>query len=122
MLEERLGGQQAAAAAARGGKGTNGAPPSPAAPASLWLAPADAAALDAALAPRLDAAAAAARDLLYEVAALDAALAASAEAVALADLLPRRWADFIRAGDLDDVRPLGTRASPVPSLPFAAPP
>ena len=96
-------------------------PPPP--PSSLWLTPDDAAALDAALAPRLDKAAAAARDLLYEVAALDAALSGGAEAVALADLLPRRWADFIRAGDLEDVRPLGTRASGVaPSLPFAAPP
>jgi len=117
VLESRLASLQAAAAAARGGGGGGSA-----APSSLWLDPAQLAALDAALAPRLDRAAASARDLLYEVAALDAALAARAEAVALADLLPRRWADFIRAGDLDDVRPLGTRASAggAPSAPFAA--
>ena len=52
-----------------------------------------------------------ARDLLFEVATLDAALEAGAEAVTLADLLPRRWAEFIRSGDVDDVRPLGTRRS-----------
>ena len=39
--------------------------------------------------------------------ALLAALAGGAEAVTLADLLPGRWASFIRSGDVEDVRPLG---------------
>lgn len=33
------------------------------------------------------------------------------EAVLLADVLPQRWAHFIRDAPMADVRPLGTRAS-----------
>lgn len=127
VLEKRLGSlEESAAAASLSARGEN------AASSSLWLSPAESEALDAALSPRLERAASRARDLLFEVATLDAALDAGAEAVTLADLLPRRWAEFIRSGDVDDVRPLGTRRSSstiggggsgagAPSLPFAAP-
>ena len=74
---------------------------------SLWLSLDDAAALDASLSPRLAKSAAAAQALLFEAVTLEAALAGGAEAVTLADLLPRRWAAFIRSGDVEDVRPLG---------------
>jgi MoxR-like ATPase len=126
VLESRLGSLEESAAAAsssaRGGEETGGS-------SSLWLSADESEALDAALSPRLERAAARARDLLFEVATLSAALEAGAEAVTLADLLPRRWAEFIRSGDVDDVRPLGTRRSgssgggggASPSLPFAAP-
>ena len=126
VLESRLGSLEESAAAAsssaRGGEKTGGS-------SSLWLSADESEALDAALSPRLERAAARARDLLFEVATLSAALEAGAEAVTLADLLPRRWAEFIRSGDVDDVRPLGTRRSgssgggggASPSLPFAAP-
>lgn len=33
------------------------------------------------------------------------------EAVQLADVLPHRWAQFIREAPMADVRPLGTRAT-----------
>ena len=33
------------------------------------------------------------------------------EAVLLADVLPQRWAQFIRDAPMADVRPLGTRAT-----------
>lgn len=32
-----------------------------------------------------------------------------ADAVCLAELLPKRWSDFIRNAPMDEVRPLGTR-------------
>ena len=49
------------------------------------------------------------------------ALEGQVEAVNLADLLPKRWAEFIRSSDMDDVRPLGTRRTVTPTLPFASP-
>ena len=135
VLEARLGSLEESAAAAsssssaHGEGGVSSSSFSSSSSSSLWLSPEESEALDAALSPRLERAAARARDLLFEVATLDAALEAGAEAVTLADLLPRRWAEFIRSGDVDDVRPLGTRRSSsgggsgagAPSLPFAAP-
>ena len=116
VLEARLGSlEESAAAASSSARGEE------ASYSSLWLSADESEALDAALSPRLERAASRARDLLFEVATLSAALDAGAEAVTLADLLPRRWAEFIRSGDVDDVRPLGTRTSSSPSLPFAAP-
>ena len=38
------------------------------------------------------------------------ALSGNTEAVLLADVLPQRWAQFIREAPMADVRPLGTRA------------
>ncbi len=128
VLEKRLGSLEEAAASASSSARGEGDPLSSSSSSSLWLSAEEAEALDAALSPRLERAASRARDLLFEVATLDAALQAGAEAVTLADLLPRRWAEFIRSGDVDDVRPLGTRRSSgaggggaSPSLPFAAP-
>ena len=131
VLETRLGSLEESAAAAAGGGVSSSPSSSSSSSSSLWLSPEESEALDAALSPRLERAAARARDLLFEVATLDAALEAGAEAVTLADLLPRRWAEFIRSGDVDDVRPLGTRRSSglggsggggaSPSLPIAAP-
>ena len=131
VLEKRLGSlEEAAASASSSARGEGDSSSTSSSSSSLWLSAEEAEALDAALSPRLERAASRARDLLFEVATLDAALEAGAEAVTLADLLPRRWAEFIRSGDVEDVRPLGTRRSggsggsgggASPSLPFAAP-
>lgn len=32
----------------------------------------------------------------------------------LAELLPKLWSDFIKNADVDELRPLGTRAVPIP--------
>ena len=99
VLEARVGALSGAAAAAASSSARN--------TRSLWLSADDAAALDASLSPRLAKSASAAQGLLFEAVTLEAALAGGAEAVTLADLLPGRWASFIRSGDVEDVRPLG---------------
>jgi len=113
VLEARVGALGGAAAAAAAGSGAAGSAtttattPTTTTRRSFWLSPDEAAALDASLTPRLAKAAATAQALLFEAVTLEAALAGGAEAVTLADLLPRRWAAFIRSGDVEDVRPLG---------------
>lgn len=46
--------------------------------------------------------------LLFEVATLEVALRAGTDAVTLANLMPSRWASFIRNSPVDDVKPIGT--------------
>ena len=84
--------------------------------ADLWLEAGEAAALEARLGKPLAASQANVRQLMRDALTLEACLGGEGdggkEAVPLhivADLLPSYWADFIRKGDIDDVRPLGVR-------------
>lgn len=43
---------------------------------------------------------------LLQVVTLEVALEAGSEPVVMAELMPRHWADFIRSGPIEDVRPL----------------
>ena len=43
---------------------------------------------------------------------LEAAAEGATEPHILAELLPQQWANFIRSGPMDEVKPLGTVASP----------
>ena len=54
---------------------------------------------------------AAAVSRLMRCAAAKVAVSGNHEAVLLADVLPQRWAQFIRDAPMADVRPLGTRTS-----------
>lgn len=51
-----------------------------------------------------------ARAARRQVAALEVALKANADAVTLANLMPSRWAAFIRNSPIEEVKPLGTTA------------
>lgn len=52
---------------------------------------------------------------LMHCAAAKVAVSGNHEAVLLADVLPQRWAQFIRDAPMADVRPLGTITSQSPS-------
>jgi len=43
-----------------------------------------------------------------QVATLEVALRAGTDAVTLANLMPSRWANFIRNSPMEEVKPLGT--------------
>jgi hypothetical protein len=43
-----------------------------------------------------------------QVATLEVALRAGTDAVTLANLMPSRWASFIRNSPMEEVKPLGT--------------
>ena len=82
---------------------STGAPPD----RSLWLTEVEARSAAAALLPRAEKGRAEAERLLFDAVVLGAALDRGAEPVALAELLPGYWAEFIRAGPIEDVSPLG---------------
>jgi hypothetical protein len=73
---------------------------------SLWVEPSEACALATVLRPRLLQSREAVRALLHEAFVLEAALGSTHElhASSLCTLLPRLWADFIRNGDMDQMR------------------
>lgn len=51
---------------------------------------------------------------------MQAALTQSADPVVLAEVMPARWASFMRTAPMEQVRPLGTRnAAPLLKTPFA---
>lgn len=50
---------------------------------------------------------------------LQAAITESTEAVVLAEIMPAKWADFMRNAPMDTVRPLGTRSATKASNRFA---
>lgn len=47
------------------------------------------------------------QDTLFEVVALEVALKNKVQAVLLATLMPKRWADFIRNGPVDEIAEIG---------------
>jgi len=79
----------------------------PAVLGNLWLGPDEAEAVATALAPKLQRTKQAVTSLLFEAATLEVALSRGADAVALANLMPRHWADFIRNAPSDVVEPIG---------------
>lgn len=88
-------GDDASAAAATAG-----------AQSSLWVEPSEGRALATLLRPRLLQSRAAVRALLREALLMEAALGSTHDlhASSLCALLPRLWADFIRNGDMDQMR------------------
>ncbi len=86
---------------------------------NLWLGKEESEAIATALQPKLTKTRANVEGLLQDVVTLEVALHEGADPVALANLLPKLWATFIRNSALDDVRPIGTtpltsRATPKP--------
>lgn len=75
---------------------------------NVWFSADEAAAVSTALVPKLTKTKEAVTGALYEVATLEVALERGVDAVMLANLMPSRWADFIRNSPLEEVRPLGT--------------
>jgi MoxR-like ATPase len=79
----------------------------PAVLGNLWLGADEAEAVATALVPKLQRTKQAVTSLLFEAATLEVALRGGADAVALANLMPRHWADFIRNAPADVVEPIG---------------
>jgi len=72
-----------------------------------WFGSDDAEVVATALGPKLEKTKTAVEALLYELVTLEVALEADSEPVVLAELMPRHWADFIRSGPIEEVKPLG---------------
>lgn len=70
----------------------------PAVTDNMWLGADEAAAVASALLPKLEKTKEEVGRLLYEVVQLEVALEDTRDAVALAEILPQRWSQFIRAG------------------------
>jgi MoxR-like ATPase len=79
----------------------------PAVLGNLWLGADEAEAVATALVPKLQRTKQAVTSLLFEAATLEVALSRGADAVALANLMPRHWADFIRNAPQEVVQPIG---------------
>jgi MoxR-like ATPase len=79
----------------------------PAVLGNLWLGSDEAEAVATALVPKLQRTKQAVTSLLFEAATLEVALRQGADAVALANLMPRHWAEFIRNAPSDVVEPIG---------------
>lgn len=75
---------------------------------NLWLGSGEGDAVATALVPKLNKTRDAVEKLLFEVATLEVALRAGTDAVTLANLMPSRWASFIRNSPMEEVKPLGT--------------
>ncbi|KIY92716.1 hypothetical protein MNEG_15248 [Monoraphidium neglectum] len=75
---------------------------------NLWLGGGEGEAVATALVPKLHKTRDNVEKLLFEVATLEVALKAGTDAVTLANLMPSRWANFIRNSPMDEVKPLGT--------------
>eukprot|EP00873_Tetraselmis_striata_P036178 jgi/Tetstr1/456442/TSEL_043170.t1 len=73
----------------------------------VWLGTQECEVVAAALGPKLEKTKSAVESLLYEVVTLEMALESGTEPVILAELMPRHWAEFIRNGPIEEVRPLG---------------
>lgn len=78
---------------------------------NLWLGEEEAQAVATALQPKLSKTRTAIDGILTDVATLEVALQNGCDPVTLANLMPRHWADFIRAADIADVKPIGTTPS-----------
>ncbi|XRB00568.1 ATPase RavA [Pycnococcus provasolii] len=78
----------------------------------LWLGEDTAEGAISALTPLLERNKKKIKTLLDEAAVLEAAAEGATEPHILAELLPQQWANFIRSGPMDEVKPLGTVASP----------
>ncbi|KAI8473934.1 MAG: AAA domain-containing protein [Monoraphidium minutum] len=75
---------------------------------NLWLGSGEGDAVATALVPKLNKTRDNVEKLLFEVATLEVALKAETDAVTLANLMPSRWANFIRNSPMEEVKPLGT--------------
>ena len=75
---------------------------------NLWLGAEEAEAVATALEPKLARTRSEVETVLLDVSLLEVALRSQASPVALANLMPRYWADFIRNSDIQDVKPIGT--------------
>lgn len=76
----------------------------------LWLGEEDAQAAASALSPKLSKNKKAVTRVLREVVTLEVALEKGLQPHVLAELMPEHWADFIRNGPIEDVKPLGLAA------------
>eukprot|EP00193_Tetraselmis_chui_P012111 CAMPEP_0177772146 /NCGR_PEP_ID=MMETSP0491_2-20121128/12044_1 /TAXON_ID=63592 /ORGANISM="Tetraselmis chuii, Strain PLY429" /LENGTH=555 /DNA_ID=CAMNT_0019289891 /DNA_START=116 /DNA_END=1783 /DNA_ORIENTATION=- len=73
----------------------------------VWLGAQECEVVASSLGPKLEKTKSAVESLLYEVVTLEMALESGTEPVILAELMPRHWAEFIRNGPIEEVRPLG---------------
>ncbi|KAI7840670.1 hypothetical protein COHA_005592 [Chlorella ohadii] len=79
----------------------------PAVMGNLWLGQEEAQAVASALLPKLEKSRKEVEDLLFEVVTLEVLLRHQAEAVVIADLMPARWADWVRNAPAEQLRPYG---------------
>ena len=70
---------------------------------NIWLGRDESQAVATALQPKLTKTQASIETLMFDVILLEVALNSGCEAVALANLMPRYWADFIRNSDMSEV-------------------
>lgn len=76
---------------------------------SIWLGKDEAESVATYLQPKLVRSKDEALSLLREVLMLELSLEVGVEAVSMAELMPNRWADFIRGTSNDEAKKIGTR-------------
>lgn len=87
--------------------------------ANMWLGKDETEAVVLALGPKLEKTAKELERLIGEVVTLEVAVEHSAQAWTLAGLLPKRWSEFLKKGDKDDVSKFSTRPGKRSNIPFA---